>query len=136
MQLSPYIFFYGKCEEALEFYKNVFGGTYELQRNNEGPPGMLENVAPDFATKVMHATFTGPGFSFMASDGRGPQEIDSEVGNISCTLRATDAAQGQQVFNALANGGKVKMPLEAAFWGEKFGILEDRFGIEWMIVSP
>lgn len=134
LQLAPYIFFYGRCEEALEFYKKAIGGTYELQRNSEAPPDMQPSA--NFKDKVMHATFTGSGITFMASDGREAKVVDPEAGNICLSLAATEAAEGDRVFNALSEGGKVGMPLGEAFWGGRFGMLTDRFGNEWMIVSP
>ncbi len=133
MQLEPYIFFYGRCEEALEFYKSAIGGEYELNRF-EGSP-MAEQVPANLRNKIMHATFKGDGFSFMASDGDLSKKLDPEAGNVSLSLGITDAAQAQRVFNALAEGGKVNMPLGDAFWGGKFGVLVDRFGTEWMVSS-
>ncbi|MEO7038950.1 MAG: VOC family protein [Candidatus Elarobacter sp.] len=135
LQLAPYIFFYGRCEEALEFYKTAIGGTYELQRNSEAPPDM-PSPSPEFRDKVMHSTFTGAGITFMASDGREAKKIDPDAGNISLSLAATDAAEGDRVFKALSDGGKVVHPLSEAFWGGRFGMLTDPFGNEWMIVSP
>lgn len=134
LQLAPYIFFYGRCEEALNFYKDVFGGTYELQRNADGP--MAGEVSPDFRNKVMHAHFTAPGMTFMCSDGREAKTIDPEEGNVSLTLTAGDAGEGRRVFDALAADGSVAVPYEDAFWGGKFGVVNDRFGIQWMITGP
>lgn len=133
-QLAPYIFFYGRCEEALEFYKKVLGGTYELQRNTEAPA----ECAPgeDFKNKVMHASFTAPGITFMASDGRQAKPVDPEEGNISLALSIAKRTDGERIFKALAEGGKIKMPLEDAFWGGKFGMIHDRFGNEWLITTP
>lgn len=131
MQLEPYIFFYGRCEEALEFYKSAIGGTYELNRF-EGSP-MAEQVPANARNKIMHATFKGDGFSFMASDGDLSKKLDAQAGNVSLSLGITDAAQAERVFNALAQGGTVNQPFGDAFWGGKFGVLVDRFGTEWMI---
>lgn len=133
LQLAPYIFFGGRCEEALEFYKTVLGGTYEVMRNSDSPMGA--EAAENWKHKIMHSSFTAPGLKFMASDGRGPQVIDPEAGNITLALTAPTAEQGKRIFDALADGGKVKMPFDAAFWGGTFGMLDDRFGIEWMVVS-
>jgi PhnB protein len=133
-ELEPYIFFYGRCEEALEFYKKVLGGTYDLQRTSETP--MAEHVPPDFRNKVMHASFRAPGLAFMASDGREAKAVDPDAGNVSLALAAPDRAAGDRVFKALAEGGEVKMPLDEAFWGGRFGMLHDRFGLEWMITTP
>ena len=134
LQLQPYVFFYGRCEEALEFYKKVFGGTYEAMRNSDSP--YADQTAPDFKNKIMHASFTAPGVSFFASDGREAKTIDPDEGNISLALNAIDRAAGERTFNALAEGGKVGMPIEDAFWGGRFGMVQDRFGIEWMCTLP
>jgi PhnB protein len=136
MQLQPYIFFYGRCEEALEFYKGAIGGTYELQRMDEAPPEMVKDVPAGQSSKVMHASFTGAGISFLASDGRETKTIDPEAGNISLALNVTDRAAGERIFKLLAQGGRVSMPLDDAFWGGRFGDVIDRFGIEWMITTP
>jgi PhnB protein len=133
MQLAPYIYFYGRCEEALEFYKKALGGEYEISRF-EGSP-MAEHVPPGFENKVMHAHFKGDGFEFMASDGRPDKKIDPEEGNIALSLSLNDGAQGDRVFAALSEGGNVGMPLSQAFWGGRFGMVTDRFGTEWMITT-
>ena len=134
MQLAPYIFFYGRCEEALEFYKKALGGTYELQRNSDSP--MADHVSPDFRNKVMHATFNAAGITFMASDGREAKPIDPDAGNISLALHVPDRNKADRVFTALSEGGTVTMPLADAFWGGRFGMFNDRFGNEWMLTSP
>lgn len=134
MQLAPYIFYYGRCEEALEFYKRALGGSYDLQRNSDSPMG--DQVSSDFRNKVMHATFTAPGITFMASDGREAKKIDPEAGNISLSLSTGDRAEGERLFKALSEGGNVKMPFDDVSWGGKFGVFDDRFGIEWMISAP
>lgn len=138
LELAPYIFFYGRCEEALEFYKSALGGTYELQRNADLPADspMAEHVSADWRNKVMHATFKAPGLTFMASDGREAKAVDPEAGNISLSLGASDRAQGERVFKALSQGGSVQMPLDEAFWGGRFGMLHDRFGNEWLLTTP
>lgn len=132
MELAPYIFFYGRCEEALEFYKRALGGTYELTRVKDAPP---EAQMPGAENKVMHATFTGPGFSFMASDGREEKKVDPDAGNVSISLGTSDAAEGDRVFKALSEGGTVTMPLGPAFWGGRFGMIQDQFGLEWLITT-
>jgi PhnB protein len=133
MQLEPYIFFYGRCEEALEFYKSAIGGTFELNRF-EGSP-MAEQIPADQRNKIMHATFKGDGFSFMASDGDLSKTLNPDEGNVSLCLAMEDAGQAERIFNALAQGGKVTMPFAPAFWGGKFGTVVDKFGTEWMVTS-
>ncbi len=136
MQLEPYIFFYGRCEEALEFYKSALGGTFEITRMKDAPPMPDMPVAPEAGNKVMHASFKGPGFAFMASDGRDEKAVDPDEGNISLSLGFEDKGEADRVFQALSQGGEVKMPLADAFWGGRFGMIADKFGIEWMITAP
>jgi PhnB protein len=133
-QLVPYLFLYGRCEEALTFYKGVFGGSYELMRVGDAPP--MGEMPPEAKNRVMHASFTADGVSFMASDGRDVKAVDPDTGNISLALSFEDAGRGEQVFNALAAGGKVHMPIGEAFWGGRFGMVVDRFGTEWMLTLP
>ena len=133
-RLAPYIFFYGRCEEALAFYATALGGTYELQRVGDSP--MRDHMPAETHQRVMHATFTAPGIIFMASDGRDVKSIDPDDGNVSLSLSAGDRAEGERLFKALADGGSVQVPLDDAAWGGTFGMLNDRFGNQWMIVTP
>ena len=132
-QLAPYIFLYGRCEEALEFYKSVLGGTYELMRVSEAP--MADQWPAEARNKVMHATFKAPGIMFYASDGQEEKTVDADAGNVSVALNIPDRATADRVFAGLAQGGKISMPLEDAFWGGRFGMIQDRFGTEWMITA-
>lgn len=131
LQLQPYIFFYGRCEEALQLYKKIFGGTYEMMRVKDTP--MADRMPAEARDKVMHASFKSPSISFLASDGRESKAIDPDAGNISLALSTTNAAEAERIFKALSDGGKVTMPLDDAFWGGKFGTVNDRFGNEWLI---
>ncbi|MBV9647919.1 MAG: VOC family protein [Candidatus Eremiobacteraeota bacterium] len=136
VDFQPYLFFYGRCEEALNFYKEVFGGTYEVQRNSDAPQDMQQHLPSGQGDRIMHGRFTAPGLTFMAADGRVSKTIDADEGNISLAISYGDEPTGRRVFDGLAQGGKVTMPLQEAFWGGKFGIVQDRFGIEWMITTP
>ena len=133
-QLVPYIFLYGRCEEALEFYKSVFGGTYEMMRVSDTP--VASQMPPESAKSVMHASFTAGEIAFMASDGREVKAVDPDAGNVSLALSFDDGARGEQIFNALANGGNVGMAIDTAFWGGRFGMVTDKFGTEWMMTLP
>ncbi len=138
-KLVPYIFLYGRCEEALEFYKSVFGGSYELMRMGDVPPDPEHpehQMPPEAKNRVMHASFTADSISFMASDGRDVKAVDPDAGNISLALTFEDASRGETVFNGLAAGGKVAMPIDKAFWGGRFGMIVDKFGTEWMVSLP
>ncbi|HEX4014245.1 MAG TPA: VOC family protein [Candidatus Cybelea sp.] len=131
MQLEPYLFFHGRCEEALNFYKDCLGG--EIVGINRFAGSQMESqVDESYKDKVMHASFAADGVKFMASDGRpgpGPDGQD----DIAMCLSTSDDAEGERVFAALAQGGTIDMPLEKAFWGGKFGALTDRFGVQWMV---
>ena|ERR1700738_2581134 len=133
-QLVPYIFFYGRCEEALEFYKSVFGGSYEMMRVKDTP--VAGEMPPDAANSVMHASFTADDVKFFASDGRDVKPVDPDAGNISLALNFDDGARGENIFGALGAGGKIGMPIDNAFWGGRFGMLVDKFGTEWMVTLP
>jgi len=133
-ELAPYLFLYGRCDEALAFYQGVFGGTYDVQRYSDGP--MADQVSPDFRDKVMHAHFHSPGVSFMAADGREAKAVDPDAGNVSLALTTVESAETDRLFNALAQGGEIAVPLVEIFFGSRFGMLSDRFGTQWMIVGP
>ena len=127
MQLTPYLMFNGNCEEALNFYAKTIGGDIQNLSRFEGSP--VEGVTSD-KQKVMHANFEGKGISFMASDGA--QQTVANIGNIHLCIDFKDAAAMENVFNAMSEGGKVTMPLQDTFWGAKFGMFTDKFGINWM----
>ncbi len=133
MQLVPYLFFTGNCEEALNFYKTIFGGDVagvmrwsEMPKDAGGPA-----VTPENANKVMHARFESGPITLMAADAS-PGKTYGE-GPISLSLGLTDESESQRIFDGLAAGGNVEMPLADTFWGAKFGMLTDKFGIDWMV---
>jgi PhnB protein len=131
--IQPYLFFSGRCEEAIEFYRKALGAEVDvIMRFKDSPephpPGML---APGYENKVMHSTFRIGSNTIMASDGCG-QEAPGFHG-FSLSLSVADEADAKRAFDALADGGKVTLPLTKTFWSPCFGMLEDRFGIGWMI---
>jgi PhnB protein len=129
--VQPYLFFGGRCEEAIEFYRKALGAeVVMLMRFKEAPepqPGLPEC----FSEKVMHATLRIGETTMMASDGRCEGEASFEGFSLSITV--ADEAEANRVFAALSEGGLVTMPLEKTFWAPKFGMLQDRFGIGWMV---
>jgi PhnB protein len=128
--VQPCLFFGGRCEEALEFYRNALGAELEmLSRFKDAPEsGMAQ---PGMEDKVMHASFRIGESMLMASDGR--CEGQPRFEGFSLSIVVADEKKAESVFNALADGGKVTMPLEKTFWAPKFGMLEDRFGVGWMV---
>jgi PhnB protein len=131
MQLEPYLFFHGRCEEALNFYKECLRGEITSLNRFEGSP-MAANVGPDYKDKVMHASFVAGDVKFMASDGQPGPAPDGDD-DVALSLATSDSAEGERVFNALAAGGTVSMALQEQFWGGSFGSLTDRFGVQWMV---
>ena len=135
MKVQPYLFFDGRCEEAIGFYKKAIGAeVLMLMRNKESPepppPGM--NAPGD---KVMHAAFRIGETQILASDGMcaGQPKFDG----FSLALSARDDAEAKRMFNALADGGQVRMPLTKTFFASSFGMVADRFGVSWMVnVNP
>ena len=132
-QCVPYMFFYGRCEEALEFYKSVFGGSWEGMRVKDTP--MADQMPPGSGNNIMHASFSSQGVNFQCSDGDQRKNVDADEGNVSLSITAASAADGESICKALADGGKVIMPFGDAFWGGKFGAVNDRFGTQWMVTS-
>ena len=131
MQLAPYLFFDGTCEEALEFYSGALGGKIsDLNRFADSP--MAQGMPPEHRNRIMHATFEAPGLTFMASDGDGI-EAGQEARRVALSLATMDSDEGARVFEALGAGGAVTMPYAKQFWGASFGMLVDRFGIRWMV---
>jgi PhnB protein len=135
MLIQPYLFFDGRCEEALEFYRNTLGAQVQmLMRYKDSPepppPGM---VPAGSENKVMHASFTIGASTVMASDDCSPGNKPQFRG-FSLTLTVPDAAAAERTFTALGDGGEVTMPLGKTFFSPCFGMLTDRFGVGWMVI--
>jgi PhnB protein len=130
--VQPYLFFGGRCEEALEFYRTALGAQVDMLMHYKDspeppPPGALP---PGFEDKVIHATFRIGGATLMASDGC---KEGTSFGGFSLSLAVPTEAEAASAFAALAAGGRVQMPLAKTFWSPCFGMLTDRFGIGWMV---
>ncbi len=131
--VQPYLFFNGRCEEALEFYRKALGARVEMiMRFKESPeppkPGM---VPPGFENKIMHVSFQIGQATIMASDGCSTEKPNFQ--GFSLSLSVPDEPAANRAFAALAEGGQVRMPLTKTFWSPRFGMVEDRFGIGWMV---
>jgi len=137
MQIQPYLFFDGRCEEALDFYRSVLGAEVTLlMRYKESPeppqPGCL---APGSEEKVMHASVRIGETTIMASDGMCQGKPNFQ--GFSLSLAVASEAEVDRIFNALAKGGEVRMPIAKTFWSPRFGMVADRFGVGWMVtVAP
>jgi PhnB protein len=130
MPVEPYLFFDGKCEEALEFYRRTIGAevTALLRWKDSPDPRMAMPGAED---KVMHSQLRIGDTTIMASDGQCQGKPDFQGFALSVT--AADVAEADRLFAALGEGGQVQMPLSETFFSPRFGMLADRFGVPWMI---
>jgi PhnB protein len=137
MQVQPYLFFDGRCDEAIEFYRAALGAEVTmLMRFKDSPephqPGMLP---PGAENKVMHARLRIGDATVLASDGRCLGKPSFQGFGLSLTVR--DEAEAERLFAALGDGGQVQMPMTKTFFSPRFGMVADRFGVSWMVyVAP
>jgi PhnB protein len=134
--IQPYLFFNGTCEQAVEFYRTALGAQVEfMMRYKESPekppPGM---VPPGFENKIMHTSFRIGETTVMASDGCSGDKPSFE--GFSLSLSVPNEKEADRALAALSNGGQVKMPLTKTFWSPRFGMVQDRFGVGWMVSVP
>ncbi len=138
MPVTPYLFFDGRCEEALNFYKKTLGAEIGMMmrfKENPEPPkdGSCGGADPaQIAEKIMHASFQIGGATVMASDGyaRGQPKFEG----FALSVQAADEAEVDRKFAALADGGQVQMPPGKTFFAKRFGMVADRFGVNWMVI--
>ncbi len=135
MNVEPYLFFDGRCEEALEFYKRALGAEVtRLVRMKDSPepppPGM---APPGSENKVMHASFRVGDSTVLASDGRCLGRPTFE--GFSLSIQASSDTEAERLFGRLAEGGQVEMPMAKTFFASRFGMLTDRFGVGWMVIA-
>jgi len=131
MNVQPYLFFDGRCAEALEFYKKALGANVTmLMRWKDSPDQSMRT--PSNADKVMHSQFEVGDTTIMASDGRnnGQRKFDG----FALSIAAKDEVEADKMFGALAAGGQVTMPMNKTFFSPRFGMLADKFGVHWMIL--
>ena len=131
VSIQPYLFFGGRCEEAIEFYQKALGAEVRMMMRFKDAPEKQPDMPECFEEKVMHASLQIGDTILMASDGRceGAQTFEG----FSISITVSDETEAERIFAALAEGGLVTMPLEKTFWAPKFGMLQDRFGVGWMV---
>jgi PhnB protein len=136
MPIEPYLNFDGRCEEAIEFYKKALGAevTMLLRFNQNPEPPAPERQPHGVGEKVMHASLKINGAVVMLSDGY--CKGNPNFHGITLSLSVKDAAAADKAFNALAEGGKIHMPLAKTFFSPRFGMLADKFGVPWMVIVP
>jgi len=134
--VQPYLFFNGRCEEAVEFYKTALGAqVLFMMRHKESPekppPGQ---VPAGFENKIMHTSFQVGDTTVMASDGCSTDKPKFE--GFSLSVSVPNEKEAERVFGELSKGGQVQMPLAKTFWSPRFGMVEDKFGVGWMVSVP
>jgi PhnB protein len=135
MQVQPYLFFEGRTEEAIEFYKKALGAKSEMvMRFKDSPQPMGGGGPQPPADKVMHASFRVGDTQVMASDGNASGRPSFQ--GFSLSVEARDEQHAKRMFEALAEGGKVQQPLIKTFFSPAFGMVADRFGVPWMVIVP
>jgi PhnB protein len=137
MQVQPYLFLDGRCEEAIAFYREAIGAEVTMLLRFKDHPGPVEQpmVPPESAEKVMHAQFRVGETTILASDGRCLGQPSFQ--GFALSLTVDNDAAAERVFTALADQGKVQMPLAKTFFSSSFGMCADRFGVSWMVyVAP
>ena len=132
MNVEPYLFFEGRTEEALDFYKQKLGAKVEAMMRYKDNPDPQYNP-PNSANKVMHALFRIGDTKVMASDGNCAGKPSFQ--GFALTINAASPAEAKQRFDALAEGGQVQMPLNETFFAKSFGMVADRFGVSWMVIA-
>jgi PhnB protein len=132
MNLQPYLFFDGKCEEALGFYKRAIGAEPKmLMRFKDAPDQSM--VSPGSHDKIMHAQVQIGDTAVLMSDGRCLGKPNFQ--GFALTINAKNEAEADKLFGALAEGGQVTMPLAKTFFAKRFGMLTDKFGVGWMVLA-
>ena len=135
MNVQPYLFFDGKCEEALEFYESAIGAKVDMMmRFSEAPEKPPEGTMPAGSEKkIMHASFKVGDTQIMASDGHCAGKPSFQ--GFGLTLNVANDAEADRLFNAVGKGGQVQQPLTKTFFASRFGMVTDRFGVMWMVIA-
>ena len=133
MNVQPYLSFEGRAQEAIDFYKSALGAKVEaVMLFKDAPPDMQANMPNK--DKVMHSAFKVGDTTIMATDGQCSGK--SQFSGITLTLNAASNGEAEKLFNALAHGGKVNMPMSETFFAHRFGMVADKFGVGWMVLNP
>jgi len=133
MQVQPYLSFEGRAEEAIEFYKKAVGAKVTMLMRNKESPEQPPGMPPNSGDKIMHCAMTIGDSVVMATDGM--MSGNPKFGGISLTINADSDAEAKKLFNNLAEGGQVSMPLNKTFFASSFGMVADKFGVHWMVIA-
>ena len=133
MNVTPYLMFNGHCEEAINFYKAELGAeVLAMLRFKENPPPP-DKVPPNWDNKIMHSCFKIGDTQIMATDGDCADKRG--FNGVTLSIQVNSEAEADRAFNGLSKGGQVKMPLAKTFFSPRFGMVSDRFGVSWMVVT-
>jgi PhnB protein len=133
MEIQPYLYFDGQCEEAIAFYASALGATELLKMRYKDAPADSARPAPlHMADRILHATLAIGSTHVLMADAPGDGKKVDHSG-FSLSITAGDVASGEKYFNALAQGGRIDMPFQKTFWTDGFGMLTDKFGVPWMV---
>jgi PhnB protein len=133
MFVQPYLSFEGRAEEAIEFYKKAVGAKVTMMMRNKESPEQAPGMPPNSGDKIMHCAMTIGDSVVMATDGS--MSGNPKFGGISLTINADSDAEAKKLFNNLADGGQVTLPLNKTFFASSFGMVADKFGVHWMIMA-
>lgn len=135
MTIQPYLNFEGKAQEAIDFYKGAIGAQVKMVMHfKDAPPEMKSQMSPDSMDKVMHACIQIGDSEVFMSDGRcGGKAIFS---GIQLTINAKSDGEAEKLFASLGKGGQVTMPMSETFFAHRFGMVDDKFGVHWMVLNP
>ena len=136
MQIEPYLMFNGRCEEAIEFYSKALGGEvlFKMKYNESPEPCPEGSIPANWDDKVMHCSMRVGDTMLMMSDGDSSEP--PRFNGVSLTVSVKDEAEADRVFHALEEGGSVTMPLGRTFFSPRFGMVNDKFGVSWMVIVP
>lgn len=136
--LNTHVTYNGNCEEAFNFYKSVFGGEFNfLMRNKDIPAEVPSPASAEEAEKIMHISLPlGNGSMLMGCDMPSQYGEAQRPNSFNISIQTDSKEETDKYFNGLAEGGKVTMPLEEAFWGDYFGMCVDKYGVQWMVSNP
>ena len=135
MNVQPYLSFEGRAQEAIDFYTSALGAKVDMIMHfKDAPPDVQGQMSPGSKDKIMHAAFHIGDTQVMASDGQCSGK--ASFSGVTLTLNAANPAEAEKLFGALGNGGKVTMPMSETFFAHRFGMLADKFGVNWMVLAP
>ena len=135
MNIQPYLTFDGRAQEAIDFYKDAVGASVNVvMRFKDAPPEVQAQITPGMGDKVMHASIKIGESDLFLSDGQCTG--NATFSGVTLTINASSNGEAEKLFAALGKGGKVTMPMAETFFASRFGVVDDKFGVHWMVLNP